>query len=505
MAIAIKILIAALMVGLASDLLFHDSIVRSIPNGLSVLIWSLTLSLVVSLVTAARKLEVNRKCLWWLVPVNLSAFAYVWRDSAILHSIDMFLMFFSLVMLSYSLKGNVAQASGILQYFAASLVTSIDALIEAMNLIKIDLPWRRLVPPSVVGKMPAVVRGVAFAIPLLLLFCSLFISADAAFAGLLNKGLSLNLSDVSVHLAILIGFSWCTAGYLRPMFAAERSLDLPADKCPLFKPNLGRLELNVMLALLNLLFLSFVMVQFRYFFGGTSIVETTSGLSFAEYARKGFFELATVSALVLPMLLVGDWLLPRHRDKFDKIFPAQAGVQIGLLFVIMSSAIQRMNLYQQEYGLTELRFYVSAFIGCMAVLYVIFAATVLTGKRSKFAFAACSAAFVVVAILQFANPDRIIVAANIENAKRGKPFDVSYALSLSNDATTYLANNVAKLPFETQKEIAANLVDQEHHAWHYDLRSFNFARREAYYAIRDNLPLLNAINTMGSVPNQGAH
>ena len=107
MAIAIKILIAALVVGMASDLLFHDSIVRSVPNGLSTLVWSLTVSLAVSLVTAARKFEVNRKCLWWLVPVNLSAFDYMWRDSAILHGIDMFLMFFSLVMLSFSLKGNV--------------------------------------------------------------------------------------------------------------------------------------------------------------------------------------------------------------------------------------------------------------------------------------------------------------------------------------------------------------------------------------------------------------
>jgi Domain of unknown function (DUF4173) len=521
MSIAIKILISALMVGLASDLLFHDSIVRSTPNGLSVVLWSLIVSLVVALIAAVKRNEIRWNCLWWLVPVNLSAFAYMWRDSAILHGIDMYLMFFSLVMLSFSLKGNVAQASGMVDYFAASLVTVIDSSIEALNLLKVDLPWRQVIPPTFRSKMPALVRGIAFATPLLLLFCSLFISADAAFAGLLNKSLSMNFSDVSVHLAILFGFSWCTAGYLRPMFGAEKlagaalesgsvssskeSSSENASVPTMFRPHIGRLELNVVLALLNLLFLSFVMVQFRYFFGGANIVETTSGLSYSEYARKGFFELATVSALVLPMLLLGDWLLPRHRDKFDKIFPAQAGVQIALLFVIMSSAIQRMNLYQQEYGLTELRFYVMAFIGCMAVLYVIFAATVLAGKRSKFAFAACTAAFVVVALLQFANPDRIIVAANIENSMRGKPFDAAYALSLSNDATAYLTQHVAKLPFEAQKEIASRLVAQEAHAWQYDLRSFNFARAEAYNAVRENLPLLNAINTIGAMPDPAPH
>ncbi|MBS2005282.1 MAG: DUF4173 domain-containing protein, partial [Cyanobacteria bacterium SZAS LIN-5] len=144
-------------------------------------------------------------------------------------------------------------------------------------------------------------------------------------------------------------------------------------------------------------------------------------------------------------------------------------------------------------------------IGCMAVLYVIFSATVLTGRRSMFAYAASIAAFAVVGIMQLANPDRIIVAANIDNAVKGKPFDAQYALSLSNDATAYLAQNVHKLPFAAQKEIAAALVAQEHGAWHYDLRSFNFAKFEAFNAVQKNLPLLNAINTVGAIPDPATH
>lgn len=508
MTIGTNILIAALMMGLASDLLFHDSIVHSVPNGLSVLLWSILTSLVVFTVAAAKRHDINRRNLWWLLPINLSAFAYMWRDSAILHGIDMYLMFFSLVMLSFSFKGNVAQATGVFNYVGAAFSTLIDSLVEAINLIKFDLPWREFIPQQLRGKAPAVVRGFAFAVPLLVIFSALFISADAAFASLLNRGLSINFSDVAVHSIILLGFSWCTAGYLRPMFSNDKGAELTANSdatIGMFKPNIGRVELNIVLALMNLLFLSFVLVQFRYFFGGTHLVMTTAHLTWSEYARKGFFELATVTGLVLPLLLAGDWLLPRHGDKFDKIFPIQAGIQISLLFIIMMSAFQRMNLYQQSFGQTELRFYVSAFIGCMAVLYLIFAATVLVGKRSKFAFAASCAAFVVVAILQVANPDRIIVAANIENAVKGKSFDSEYALRLSNDAVPYLAAHVKELPFTAQKEIARSLVSQEKNAKHYDIRSFNMSRCEAYNAIRENLPLLNAINTVGSIPDPATH
>lgn len=494
MPIAIQILIAALMVGLASDLLFHDSIVHSVPNGVSIVIWSLSISMGVCFLVAAKRHEVKLKSLWWLLPFNLSGAAYVWRDSPTLHGLDVFLMFFSLVMLSFSLKGKIAQASGTIDYLQALFVTGVDALIEAVPLCRLEIPWRRIVPPSVSNNAPALARGIAIAVPILLLFGSLFVMADAAFAGLLNQALNLNISEVVVHATIFTAFTWCTAGYLRPLFVTAREAGVVQSETSSLRPLLGRLELNVVLALVNLLFLSFVLVQFRYFFGGASMVDVAKGLSYAEYARRGFFELTTVTALVLPLLLVADWFLPRHKDKHDKIFPVQAAFQICLLFVIMSSAIQRMNLYQDMFGLTELRFYTSAFIGLMAVVYLIFAATVLTGKRSKFAFSACLAGLAATACVQICNPDRLITAVNIENARLGKPFDAHYALSLSNDATAYLVQNIGKLPVSSQREIAANLIPQEQHAWHYDFRSFNLARYEAYQAVHDNLPLLNAIS-----------
>ena len=49
----------------------------------------------------------------------------------------------------------------------------------------------------------------------------------------------------------------------------------------------------IVLAALDLLFLVFVLVQFRYLFGGDAVVQVTAGLSYADYARRGFFELVT--------------------------------------------------------------------------------------------------------------------------------------------------------------------------------------------------------------------
>jgi uncharacterized protein DUF4153 len=81
----------------------------------------------------------------------------------------------------------------------------------------------------------------------------------------------------------------------------------------------------VALGALNLLFLAFVVVQFRYLFGGEGLVEERVGLTYAEYARHGFFELVAVSVLVLVVLLAADALVVRSAGRggrFARLFSA---------------------------------------------------------------------------------------------------------------------------------------------------------------------------------------
>jgi hypothetical protein len=260
---------------------------------------------------------------------------------------------------------------------------------------------------------------------------------------------------------------------------------------------MGRLELNVVLGALNVLFFSFVLVQFRYFFGGSGSV---AGLGYSEYARRGFFELTAVSALVLPVLLYIDWLLPRRQDKLDKVFPVQAACQILMLFVIMLSASERMGMYQTEFGLTELRFYTSAFIAWLGLIYFIFGGTVLVGKRQLFGYLTVLSGVLAATVVQLANPDKIIMAVNIDRAQHGKIFDANYALALSADATDYLVDNINKLPAMAQHTIASALMSQHKHANHYDVRSFNIDRFHAYNAVDRHLPALSSLTAQQIAP-----
>ena len=167
----------------------------------------------------------------------------------------------------------------------------------------------------------------------------------------------------------MLAFAWLSMGLLRDLVTAREedrvvSAAVLADR-PI-RRSLGAAELVVALGLVDLVFLAFVVVQLRYLFGGHALVQSRAHLTYAQYARHGFFELAAVAVLVLPLLLGADGLFRRTRPSHERLFRLLAGVLLLLLAVVMASALQRMRLYEHEYGLTELRIYVTGVRDCVA-------------------------------------------------------------------------------------------------------------------------------------------
>src|ERR671934_19577 len=151
--------------------------------------------------------------------------------------------------------------------------------------------------------------------PLVALFGGLFVAADVIFQRLLGSVVPSPLAPVRHALLVLL-WAWVSAGLLRDL-VAPRDSSAPAARP---RPRLGIVEIGTALALLDLLFLAFVAVQFRYLFGGRGLVESRTHLTYAQYARHGFFELVAVAALVLPLLLLADWALRRERRRDHAVF-----------------------------------------------------------------------------------------------------------------------------------------------------------------------------------------
>src|SRR5207245_9257111 len=125
---------------------------------------------------------------------------------------------------------------------------------------------------------------------------------------------------------------------------------------------LGIVPVVPALGLLDLLFLVFVVVQLRYFFGGAELIQRTTDLTYAEYARHGLFELVAASSLVLPILLGGDWALRKEPQEHQRMFRYLAGLLLVPLAVAMVSALRRVLPSLAEFGPSVITLYATDFI-----------------------------------------------------------------------------------------------------------------------------------------------
>lgn len=421
--VAVTIVVAALVLGVAGDLLL-----RWIPWGLNAILWTILFVASSAIVRARASAEeggATRVEPFAALASLALAGCVAWRDSPPLVVLDVALLLLFLPMLALGARGVRVAAAGLVEIAGAIVTTAAQTVAGFPRLLLGDLSWTRI-PGRGIRGAGVLLRGTLIAAPALLLFGALLVSADQRFEDLLSNLFSFQLSELAIHLLVIAVVAAVCAGFLRslalggemPRFDRPRILAIPAA------------ETNVALTLINLLFALFVAVQFSYFFRGAELTP-------AEYARRGFFELVWVVALVLPMLLIVDWLLGEKR-----VFRILAGIQVTLVFVIAASAWRRMELYREEFGLTRLRLFTTAFMIWVAVLLLWFALTVLTGRRHRFAAGMLFTGVVTVIVLHAINPDALILETNLERARAGRrALDAQYVLQLSDDAAPVIAAN----------------------------------------------------------------
>jgi len=470
--------LTVLAVALALGVL-GDALLRATPWGLNVPLW--VGAVLAGLWLAARRmgLELGGEGKWLALPALLFAGCFAWRDSATLQALDgLGLAVCLLVGAAHTASGRVLTA-GALDYLADFFRALGRVWFGVFPLLRREVAWDTVPRTGWTPALLAAGRGALLALPLLLLFGALLSAADAVFQRLVAQTLNIDLSALAGHLLWIGVIGGLVAGFGRAALLAPARTEgrpLPAGLV------LGRVETATLLALLNTLFLSFVLVQVGALFGGKHWVQTTPGLNYKDYARSGFFELVWVAALVLPILLALHAVQTPGDNRARRGYTVQAGVQVVLLLVILASALSRMWLYVDQCGLTELRLYTTAFMGWLGIVFVWFTLTVLRGKRAGFASGAALAAFTIVFGLHVLNPDATIVRTNLHWAAKGHPFDAAYTSSLSADAVPALVRALPRLSPEAQGIVTGAMPPTRQFSGG-DWRSWNWGRAQAAHAV----------------------
>ncbi len=508
----LEILQAAVLIGIAGDFLLRET-----PWGLNAFLWVLLVSAALLALTYFRKREYfSNQTIVLNGAILFFAAAFLYRASIpllILNVLAIFVIWAVLTLPNLRLNPRV---SGISHYILGFVWSGINLLVSPLLLVFSDIKWKGSNDSGWSKIVFPVIRGLLIVTPLLIVFGSLFMAADAAFEGLIKRTLYIDTGEVFGHLILTAFLSWIVAGYLRgtlvssliPEYFSKKE-SATAEMSPKrdwrefnsgWLPNtlrLGNIEIGIIWGLMNLLFLSFVIVQLPYLFGGFEYVQNTENVKLAEYARRGVAELGLVTVLVLPVLLVGHWFLNHENKTTVKLFKIMSVIQIGLLFVIMLSSTQRMILYtgSQGYGLTLERFYAMTLLAVLAAVFVWFAATILIGQRQRFAWGMLWISLFALGILNVINPEDFVLRTNFKLMQEGRQFDAYYNFNeLQEDALATAIEIIPHLDDRKRCEAENGLNSIDHYTKHgWRLKNWNYARWKAKIAL-DNYKQTNGLN-----------
>lgn len=296
----------------------------------------------------------------------------------------------------------------------------------------------------------SMIRGAAVALPILVVFGLLLAQADDVFAQFLLLG---DLPAVFGHVATTAIVAVTFLAYL-----SRRAHETEAEANPKQLSFLGPIEINVILGSLVTLFAAFVGTQLLVAVGGADQILETEGLTQADHARRGFFQLVWVAGL--SMGLVGVLRAIRRTPEENarlaaessKAIPADRFTPLALLTLLLTLAIagvsvQRLLLYIGTFGLSPLRLWALIGAGAIGVTVMVYALSI-KGFRSGtdwFPGVAVLLGFVLIFGLNVVNPDAVVADFNLDRSvDTSSELDVRLLSRLSNDATTTIVNNLDK-------------------------------------------------------------
>lgn len=313
-------------------------------------------------------------------------------------------------------------------------------------------------------KRSSVLLGVLIAIPCLIVLGVLLASADMVFSKLFRdifvKWFSI---ETIICSTIMIIFAFL-ASYCGLRLIEKRSGRITVKEHKNGQP-VTAITITAMVAVLYLIF---CVIQVVYLFMGG--LELPAGITYAEYARKGFFQLLAVCLINLVTVLVFKKYIRENR-----VLNALLLVITACTYIMVASSAYRMILYIGAYGMTFLRLFVLVALLTIAVLL---AGVIIKIIRPEFNFFKMGVAVISVIYICFAfsHADYFIAAYNVSDERNFEEVDMEYLSELSADAAPVIIDYCQKMDLNCADYLPWSVLHLEQPG----IRTFNVSRYIAW-------------------------
>ena len=408
--------------------------------GIGVTVFALMQLALIAYITKDRVEVKNQKSILLFIPILILTSQYFLSDSYTFYLSNfavIFLLYSTMVLL---MKGDLCIKNQGFLFIVKIICTVFKPLFYFNVPVKWSLEIKKDSPSRIL--MKRIFIGVVISIPCIAIVTFLLSSADLVFEskvdmifGSFGKILS-PFTIFKIAFGTLVGFYLFGLFYM--IFEKKKEITEEVNKEAIdkatFKPQGDLVIINIILVSILAVYTLFALIQFKYLFAGATL---PSGFTYAEYARRGFFELLFLSFINIGLILTIIYLT---KDKiYDSSNRSGNFVKALMLYLcaitvlLLVSSFYRMVLYNSEYGFTHLRLLVSIFLvfellGLIITFYFII--------KPKFNIIATYLVICLVFYLTInvVNLDYFIAKHNIDMYFEEKDLDYYYLTSLSTDA-----------------------------------------------------------------------
>ncbi|MFZ5643647.1 MAG: DUF4153 domain-containing protein [Bacillota bacterium] len=461
---------------------FFDYLFYSKPFGISYPIYVLSF-LALFYWSCSNRIAIRNPFGWFiLIPAILLSSAFFIHSNPVLHFINIFMV--PVLITWYTLLVSGCSLSlaypDMIKIIALKMVSApLANTFEPYKIILQSLKKNKTDSSNQTKKK--IMLGLVISVPMLSIVVFLLSSADMVFSYYLSNIFivipDINFPSLVSQIMLIAAVFSYTFGFLWS-FNNERPIKPSGPPCK----NLHPVTLITVLVMLNIVYALFSLIQFSYLYGGQEN-SLPANFSYAEYARKGFFELVTVTIINFSIFLAAI----RHTGYVSK--PTENLLKVFLSLLIMFtlnmlfSAHFKMSLYEEAYGLTYLRVFVHAFI---LLLFLLLIVGLIKTWYNKIPMAKIYivATITVYTALNYVNVDKLIAKSNIQLFHKTGHIDINYLANLSYDAVPLLTVFLKQYPStseESSEQVYNSLnyrkkeLKQHSQYW----QSFNYSKLKA--------------------------
>lgn len=280
----------------------------------------------------------------------------------------------------------------------------------------------------------------SFAAIVFIVMIALLRSGDAVFDSLATSALDgVVFGRVLLHV-IVIGFGLLTTGGLALAAAGTASVGASSTNVTPTRP----VDATILLGATATALAVFAITQIITLARGGDWVRSRTGLTYAEYARQGFFQLIAVAVIVVAVLLVARWFTRSDTHRPPTLVAALMWTNAVLVVGLVVVSIRRLDFYEAQFGATMLRTMSTIGAAWMGVVTIVVAAASTHTQWLRTRLVAATTGVTIVTLVGIAayDPEVRVAEHNVDRFEAGAELDLDYLAGLSPDAWVVLIDRI---------------------------------------------------------------